>query len=377
MPGSWLGPADGDYQSFTPARGDLLEVKVVDGEGAEQGTLLVAVVSRQECHGPGEAFEGHCLGASDECYRYWITEGEGRHLRESGLYHLCFKSIAECRIWRGKKEVVHTDHFRFVTPSDLKEGKIRWARTRDVKAEILGQLAKFEAKYPVARPRGRVQESQKLKVEREVVRPPLVPLRRIPPAAQAIAQKRRSSWRRWQSCRPSWRRLRSWSLTREESRPRKRPWRRWRPRRRMLGTPAAGPGRSHLSQRTKKRLGIKRRRTRRTARRRPETRSDDVSHPVMLVERNGGRRRRKRSRGAPRARKKRIHPQVRRNLWMQGSLGAILVRKTQRTRAWRTGGHLEVDHPCNSKMARVLNLNLVRIQFFAKPPRGPRRWDSC
>ena len=153
MPSSWLGPADGDYQSFTPARGDLLEVKVVDGEGAEQGTLLVAVVSRQACHGPGEAFEGHCLGASDECYRYWITEGEGRHLRESGLYHLCFKSIAECRIWRGKKEVVHTDHFRFVTPSDLKEGKIRWARTRDVKAEILGQLAKFEAKYPVARPR--------------------------------------------------------------------------------------------------------------------------------------------------------------------------------------------------------------------------------
>ena len=151
MPSGWLGPADGDYQSFTPARGDLLEVKVVDGEGAEQGTLLVAVVSRQECHGPGEAFEG-CLGASHEYYRYWITEGEGRHLRESGLYHLCFKSIAECRIWRGKKEVVHTDHFRFVTPSDLKEGKIRWARTRDVKAEILGQLAKFEAKYPVARP---------------------------------------------------------------------------------------------------------------------------------------------------------------------------------------------------------------------------------
>ena len=152
MPSGWLGPADGDYQSFTPARGDLLEVKVVDGEGAEQGTLLVAVVSRQECHGPGEAFEGHCLGASDEYYRYWITEGEGRHLRESGLYHLCFKSIAECRIWRGKKEVVHTDHFRLVTPSDLKEGKIRWARTRDVKAEVLGQLAKFEAKYPVARP---------------------------------------------------------------------------------------------------------------------------------------------------------------------------------------------------------------------------------
>ena len=153
MPSSWLGPADGDYQSFTPARGDILEVKVVDGEGAEQGTLIVAVVSRQECHGPGEAFEGHCLGASDDYYRYWITEGDGRHLREAGLYHVCFKSIAECRTWRGKKEVVHTDHLRFVTPSDLKEGKIRWARTRDVKADILGQLAKFESMYPAARTR--------------------------------------------------------------------------------------------------------------------------------------------------------------------------------------------------------------------------------
>ena len=126
---------------------------MVDGEGAEQGTLIVAVVSRQECHGPGEAFEGHCLGASDDYYRYWITEGEGRHLREAGLYHVCFKSISECRTWRGKKEVVHTDHFRFVTPSELKEGKIRWARTRDVKADILGQLAKFESMYPAARTR--------------------------------------------------------------------------------------------------------------------------------------------------------------------------------------------------------------------------------
>ena len=185
MPSGWLGPADCDYQSFTPARGDLLEVKVVDGEGAEQGTLLVAVVSRQECHGPGEAFEGHCLGASDEYYRYWITDGEGRHLRESGLYHLCFKSIAECRIWRGKKEVVHAGRFRFVTPSDLKEGR------SDGLGPVTSRLRSWGS-WPSSR-QSRVQETQKLKVEREVVRPPLAPLRRIPPAAQAIAQRRRSS----------------------------------------------------------------------------------------------------------------------------------------------------------------------------------------
>ena len=193
MPSGWLGPADGDYQSFTPARGDLLEVKVVDGEGAEQGTLLVAVVSRQECHGPGEAFEGHCLGASDEYYRYWITEGEGRHLREFGLYHLCFKSIAECRIWRGKKEVVHTDHFRLVTSSDLKEGKIRLARPVTLRLRSWGSWPSSRQSIRWQDPEKRVQESLKLKVEREVVRPPLVPLGRIPPAAQAIAQKRRSS----------------------------------------------------------------------------------------------------------------------------------------------------------------------------------------
>ena len=153
MPSSWLSPSDGDYQTFTPARGDLLEIKVVDGDGADQGTLIVGVISRQECHGPGEAFEGHCLGMSDEYYRYWLTEGEGRYLRESCLYHVCFKSIAECKIWKGKKEVVHTDHFRFVTPSELKEGKIRWARSREVKADIIGQLAKFEAKHPPGRGR--------------------------------------------------------------------------------------------------------------------------------------------------------------------------------------------------------------------------------
>ena len=95
MPGGWLGTEDGDYQAYTPRKGDILEIRVVDEAGGDQGTLLVAVVSRQECAGPGEAFSGFILGASDEYYLYWIAEGEGKDAREDGLYHLCFKSIEE------------------------------------------------------------------------------------------------------------------------------------------------------------------------------------------------------------------------------------------------------------------------------------------
>ncbi len=140
MPSGWLGTGDSDYQAFTPQKGDVLEIRVVD-------PLLVAVVARQECAGPGEAFTGFCLGASDEYYRYWITEGEGKELREEGQYHLCFKSIEECKTWRGKKDVVHTDRIRMVTP-DIREGKIGWVKQRDARAEVVGQLAKFEAKFP-------------------------------------------------------------------------------------------------------------------------------------------------------------------------------------------------------------------------------------
>ena len=140
MPSGWLGTGDSDYQAFTPQKGDVLEIRVVD-------PLLVAIVARQECAGPGEAFTGFCLGASDEYYRYWITEGEGKELREEGQYHLCFKSIEECKTWRGKKDVVHTDRIRMVTP-DIREGKIGWVKQRDARAEVVGQLAKFEAKFP-------------------------------------------------------------------------------------------------------------------------------------------------------------------------------------------------------------------------------------
>lgn len=333
MPSGWLGPADGDYQSFTPARGDLLEVKVVDGEGAEQGTLLVAVVSRQECHGPGEAFEGHCLGASDEYYRYWITEGEGRHLRESGLYHLCFKSIAECRIWRGKKEVVHTDHFRLVTPSDLKEGKIRWARTRDVKAEILGQLAKFEAKYPVARPRRKGAGVPKAEGGEGGGKASLSASEENPSSSSSDSSEEEELVKKMAKLQAELKAAEKLVSDKRGVKAKKKAMKAMKAKEKDAGDTGRRARSKSPVAKSKKRLGIKRRRTRRTARRRPETRSDDVSHPVMLVERNGGRRRRKKSRGAPRARKKRIHPQVRRNLWMQGSLGAILVRKTQRTRA--------------------------------------------
>ncbi len=170
MPSGWLSTGDSDYQSYTPGKGDILEIKVVDPAGAEQGTLLVGVIGRLECPGPGEAFKGWCLGASDDYYRYWITEGEGREQREDGTYHLCFKSIEECRTWRGKKEVVHTDRFRLVTPSNVKEGRVGWAKGREVKADLIGQLAKFEAMHPQARPRRRGDGHPPWEAERPGVR---------------------------------------------------------------------------------------------------------------------------------------------------------------------------------------------------------------
>lgn len=160
MPGGWLGTEDGDYQAYTPRKGDILEIRVVDEAGGDQCTLLVAVVSRQECAGPGEAFSGFILGASDEYYRYWIAEGEGKDAREDGLYHLCFKSIEECRTWRGRKEVVHSDKFRLVTPTDIREGRVGWLKQRAVRAEVVGQLARYETKFPPQRVRKRLKPGE-------------------------------------------------------------------------------------------------------------------------------------------------------------------------------------------------------------------------
>ena len=167
MPGGWLGTDDGDYQAYTPRKGDILEIRVVDEAGGDQGTLLVAVVSRQECPGPGEAFSGFILGASDEYYRYWIAEGEGKEAREDGLYHLCFKSIEECRTWRGRREVVHTDKFRLVTPTDIREGRVGWLKQRATRAEVVGQLARYETKFPPQRVRKRPKPEEAKAAEKD------------------------------------------------------------------------------------------------------------------------------------------------------------------------------------------------------------------
>ena len=113
MPSGWRVPGDG---GFTPARYDILEIQGYDDKDAPQGTVLVGVLRRAEALRHGRSFEAIYLGASDEYYRYWASEGAGTGLKERATYHLCEDAVSSCT----QSTVVHTDRFRTLVSSEIR-----------------------------------------------------------------------------------------------------------------------------------------------------------------------------------------------------------------------------------------------------------------
>ena len=47
------------------------------------------------------------------------------------LYHLCRHSVGECQEFLDRDSVVHTDRYRIITPSEIRDGKLSWLRPRE------------------------------------------------------------------------------------------------------------------------------------------------------------------------------------------------------------------------------------------------------
>ena len=97
MVGTWLSGADlgPAPDSFGPDFGWIVELGVRDERGNDQGTILVGALQLATTEASGWVFEGMCLLASDEYYRWWLEKGEGSPHRGKGWYHLC--GVEECK----------------------------------------------------------------------------------------------------------------------------------------------------------------------------------------------------------------------------------------------------------------------------------------
>eukprot|EP00971_Amphidinium_carterae_P068455 1355414-Amphidinium_carterae.1 len=77
MPGPWFLPLiDPEYLKFFVLEvGEIVEVGVLDDNGVDQGTVLLGVSEVQETSKHGIDFSASYLGASDEYYRHWMSDG--------------------------------------------------------------------------------------------------------------------------------------------------------------------------------------------------------------------------------------------------------------------------------------------------------------
>ena len=110
MPWFEAGVSPGDPPEVCP--GDVLELKVYDDTGSEQGTILIGVWRTAAKYKGGLVVEGRFLGASDMYYQWWMNQGDGAPDRARGWYHLCAIAASECPPTGKYRNMVHSDKFR-------------------------------------------------------------------------------------------------------------------------------------------------------------------------------------------------------------------------------------------------------------------------
>eukprot|EP00438_Fugacium_kawagutii_P026275 Skav208229 [mRNA] locus=scaffold2601:80703:82422:+ [translate_table: standard] len=117
----WVG---GKGSVACPTRGQVIEGKVLDSQGRDQGTVFVEVQRLYGNTATGRTFLGNYITATDEYYRYWMSRGEGKSLAVNGSYHLCRGDQAACQRGSGTSgEVVHIGKWRHWTTKELLNGE--------------------------------------------------------------------------------------------------------------------------------------------------------------------------------------------------------------------------------------------------------------
>ena len=119
MPTRWVG---GRGSIASPTKDQLVEAKVVDDDGADQGTILIRV---KRLYSPGEQGRmvlADWISASDAYYRQWAESKMGRPSTIDGSYHFCKGDPATCEA--GKKDglVVHLGKWRGWKEDELMSG---------------------------------------------------------------------------------------------------------------------------------------------------------------------------------------------------------------------------------------------------------------
>ncbi len=134
-----------DLEGFKPEAEWFLELKVNDEHGNPQGEVLVGVwvESTKSRHGGWQVLAAY-LSASDEYYRWWMSQGDGKAFATKGCYHLCGGTVESCGALGSRHIHVHVGRSRRVLEEELTSRKVTWLRN-EAKEVFESNVAKFYA----------------------------------------------------------------------------------------------------------------------------------------------------------------------------------------------------------------------------------------
>ena len=114
----------------------MVEGAVRDNDGRSQGTILVRVISPVTTDAQGHLFKGEYLSASDARYRWWMTQDGGQKFRARCYYHTCEGNAADCRVVKGRSQILHLEKFRVIGQKEWKSKTPDWAFKGEPKKDL-------------------------------------------------------------------------------------------------------------------------------------------------------------------------------------------------------------------------------------------------
>jgi hypothetical protein len=141
MPGQWYDPqVDPDF--FSEIKLDpkeVWEISVRDADGDSQGSVVIYTTKIGTRTKRGVWVQAKYICASDPYYRHWMSDGDGHAIIDEGYYHFCLGAAAsDCTAVTAQaaEPTVHFDKLRFLSMTELGEGKVAWFNGKEVRTEI-------------------------------------------------------------------------------------------------------------------------------------------------------------------------------------------------------------------------------------------------
>ena len=125
------------------AAGDVLELRVYDDGGQDQGSILIGVWRVAATYKGGSVVEGRFLAASDVYFQWWMNEGEPAPDRHRGWYHLCAMPTKDCPETVKYKNMLHSDKYRNLGPKTPSAKRVAWLSDKIFMSGCLDKFNKF------------------------------------------------------------------------------------------------------------------------------------------------------------------------------------------------------------------------------------------